>query len=151
MTYLKAFLAGFVSTLTFHQGLLAVLHAAGVTPRAPYAMTPTPPLGVPAVLSLAFWGGVWGILLWLAIAGVRDSSLYWILAIVVGAVAPSLVALFVVLPLKGQPAAGGGNPSLIVGALLLNGAWGFGVALLMRLFGFRPRSSDRLFGPDPGS
>jgi hypothetical protein len=137
MTWLKAFLAGFLSTLVFHQGLLAILHAAGKTPRAPYSMEPTAPLGVPAVLSLAFWGGVWGILLWLAIGRFEGTPLYWLLALVFGAIAPSLVALFVVLPLKGQPAAGGGKAAVIVGALLLNGAWGIGVALLLRLLGVR--------------
>ncbi|HLN59780.1 MAG TPA: hypothetical protein VK416_14555 [Thermoanaerobaculia bacterium] len=134
MTWFKAFLAGFFSTLLFHQGLLAVLHAAGASPRVPYSMEPTAPFGIPAVLSLAFWGGVWGIAIWLVIRRRRGSALYWILALIVGAVAPTLVALFVVLPLKGQPAAGGGNPTLVVGALLLNGVWGLGVAALMRLF-----------------
>ena len=133
MVWLKAFLAGFLSTLIFHQGLLAILHAAGASPRAPYALNPVPPLGVPAVLSLAFWGGVWGILLWLVIAG-AEGSRYWLLALLLGAVAPSAVALLIVLPLKGQPAGGGWKPAVIVGALLLNGAWGIGVAAFMRLF-----------------
>jgi hypothetical protein len=133
MVWFKAFLAGFFSTLVFHQGLLAILHAAGATPRAAYALEPVPPLGVPAVLSLAFWGGVWGILLWLVIAG-AEGPRYWLLALLLGAVAPSLVALLVVLPLKGQPAGGGWKPAIIIGALLLNGAWGIGVAAFMRLF-----------------
>jgi hypothetical protein len=130
---LKAFLAGFLSTLIFHQGVLAVLHAAGATDRKPFTMTPTAPLGVPAVISLAFWGGIWGILLWLAIGSAGGLS-YWLLALVLGAIAPSIVALFVVFPLKGQPVAGGWKPAILVGALLLNGAWGIGVALFMRLF-----------------
>jgi len=134
MDYLKAFFAGFLSTLVFHQGVLAILHGAGVTPRKPYAMDPTAPLHVPAVLSLAFWGGIWGILLWLVIARSAGSGAYWALAILVGAIAPSLVALLVVAPLKGQPVGGGGGAKLWIGAFLLNGAWGFGVALLMRLF-----------------
>ena len=133
MVWFKAFLAGFFSTLIFHQGLLAILHAAGATPRAPYALDPVPPLGVPAVLSLAFWGGVWGILLWLVIAGAHGPR-YWLVALLFGAVAPSAVALLVVLPLKGQPAGGGWKPAIIAGALLLNGVWGVGVALFMRLF-----------------
>jgi len=133
VVWLKAFLAGFFATLIFHQGLLAILHAAGASPRAPYALDPVPPLGVPAVLSLAFWGGVWGILLWLVIAG-AEGPRYWLLALLFGAVAPSAVALLVVLPLKGQPAGGGWKPAVIVGALLLNGAWGIGVAAFMRLF-----------------
>lgn len=130
---LKAFLAGFLSTLIFHQGVLALLHAAGAIDRKPFAMTPTAPLGVPAAISLAFWGGIWGILLWLAIGSAGGMS-YWLLALVLGAIAPSIIALFVVFPLKGQQVAGGWKPAILVGALLLNGAWGIGVALFMRLF-----------------
>jgi len=33
MTIAKAFLAGFLSTLAFHQGDLALLHGAGATDR----------------------------------------------------------------------------------------------------------------------
>jgi len=135
MRWVSAFLAGFLATLIFHQGLLALLHAAGASPRPAYVMTSTPPLGVPQVLSLAFWGGVWGIALWLVLQSVGASWLYWVSALVFGAIFPSIVALFVVLPLKGLPAAGGWNPQLIVGALLLNGAWGIGTALLLRVFG----------------
>jgi hypothetical protein len=43
MTYLKAFIAGFASTLVFHQGLLW-LYTGGFSPRAPWNMTPVPPL-----------------------------------------------------------------------------------------------------------
>jgi hypothetical protein len=134
MSTLKAFLAGFLSTLVFHQGGLALLHAAGVADRAPFAMNPTGPLHVPQVVSLAFWGGIWGILLWLVIGRVRDSRSFWLLALALGAIGPTLVALFVVLPLKGQPVGGGWKPAFLVGALILNGAWGLGVAALMRLF-----------------
>jgi hypothetical protein len=132
MTYAKAFLAGFLSTLVFHQGLLAILHAAGATTRKAWVMAPTPPLGIPSVLSLAFWGGVWGIALWLMIRG-SSGARYWLLAILLGAVLPTLVALFVVFPLKHLPVGGGWKPDILVGALLLNGAWGAGVALFMRL------------------
>lgn len=140
MTHVFAFIAGFVSTLVFHQGLLQVLHLAGAFPRAAWNMAPVPPLGVPAVLSLAFWGGLWGVLLWLLVrrqAGARR----WLWAAVWGALLPSAVALFVVFPLKGLPVAGGFDPKLIVAALLLNGVWGLGVALSMRLMGQTGSSS----------
>src|SRR5689334_16230988 len=55
------FVAGFVSVLTFHQITLGLLHLLGVTPGVPYRFNPMPPLGVPLVISSAFWGGVWGI------------------------------------------------------------------------------------------
>lgn len=134
MRTVVAFVAGFVSTLVFHQGLLALLHLAGKTPRPAYVMTPTWPLHVPQVVSLAFWGGVWGVLLWLAIRPFDGSWKYWGLALVLGALAPSIVAFFVVYPLKGQPVAGGWQTALLVGALILNGAWGLGTALFLRLF-----------------
>lgn len=132
MQHLKSFIAGFVSTLLFHQGLLWLLYAAQVSPRAPFNMTPVPPLQLPAVASLAFWGGVWGIVLWQVIRQ-RRAGAYWSLAILVGALGPSAVAWFVVMPLKGMGMAGGWDPKIIVGALLLNGAWGIGVASIMRL------------------
>src|SRR5262249_6497982 len=129
-----AFVAGFVATLVFHQGLLAILHATGASPRGAYSSTPAGPLHVPQFLSLAFWGGVWGILLWLALQALDRSPSYWVAALAFGALLPSAVALFVVLPLKGLPVAGGWDPKILVGALLLNGAWGLGTALLLRLF-----------------
>jgi hypothetical protein len=61
---LKAFFAGFLSTLVFHQGALTLFWLSGAFPRAPFDMSPVPPIGVPAVMSLAFWGGVWGIAIW---------------------------------------------------------------------------------------
>jgi hypothetical protein len=132
MSYVKAFIAGFVATLVFHQGVFAALHAAGLLPRPAFNLTPVPPFGVPAVISLAFWGGVWGMVVWWLIRNARRAR-YWLYAIVLGAIGPSLVALFIVLPLKGGAVAGGWDPRFIVGALILNGAWGFGLALLMRV------------------
>lgn len=136
MVWLRAFVAGFVSTLVFHQGMLALLHFGKLVPRAPFAMNPVPPLGIPSVLSLAFWGGVWGIALW---AMIRSNSGpgHWLLAVLLGAVLPSLVALLVVFPLKGMAFAANWDPKIWVGAALLNGAWGFGVALLMQWLGRR--------------
>ena len=133
MSYVVAFVAGVLSTLIFHQGFLAILHAAGAYPRPAYVMTPTPPLGVPQVLSIAFWGGVWAMLLLPLLSRWDAGWPYWVAWMVAGAVGPTLVALFVVLPLKGKPMAGGGDPRLIVGALLVNAVWGLGTALLLRL------------------
>jgi hypothetical protein len=134
MNYLKAFLTGFASTLIFHQGLIAILHAVSFIPRVPYSLAPTAPFQLPQVISLAFWGGVWGILLWLVIRRLEPLK-YWLTALAFGALLPSIVAWFVVFPLKGQPIAGGWKPANLMMALLLNGTWGIGVALLMKIFG----------------
>ena len=131
MLALRAFIAGFVSTLVFHQGVLALLHAAGISPKAAFNMEAVPPLGVPQVISLAFWGGLWAIALAYALLSQAGSG-YWLWWTVLGAILPSIVALFVVFPLKGMPMAGGWDPKVTVGALILNGAWGFGCALILR-------------------
>jgi hypothetical protein len=129
---MRAFIAGFLSTLVFHQGLLTVLWWSGMLPRVPYDMTPVPPLGLPAVISLAFWGGVWGAVIWPLLRHAAGHA-YWLRAVLIGAVVPSAVSLFVVLPLKGMPVAGGWDPHVILGALMLNGAWGLGVAFFIWL------------------
>lgn len=113
----------------------ALLHLAGALPP-PYNMTATAPLGIPAVFSLAFWGGVWGIPVWLIIKQFTGAR-YWAFAALIGALGPSLVALAIVFPLKGLPFMAGWAPEKIIGALLLNAAWGIGLALFMRLFNSR--------------
>ncbi len=126
MTHLRAFAAGFLSTLIFHQGLIAILFATGVIPMAAYNMKPTAPLGVPSVISLAFFGGLWGILIWKLIQKFSRQSQI-IRAIIYGAVGPTVVAFVVVFPLKGM------HPGLsfFFMGLILNGLWGFGLWLLM--------------------
>ena len=128
------FVAGAVSVLVFHQGMLALLHALGVTPAAAFSMQSTAPLGVPRLFSAAFWGGVWG----LAFASSdrrlprRPSGV--LVGALFGAVAPTLVAWLVVAPVKGQPLAAGGVPSAMLTGVLVNGAWGAGTALLLFLW-----------------
>ena len=135
--FVKAFIAGFVSTLVFHQGVLALLYLVGAVPRAPYDLGAAPPLHIPAVISLAFWGGVWGAAIWPLLKNVAGAA-YWVRALVIGAIGPSAVALFIVYPLKGMPVAGSWDLKLLGAVLLLNGAWGLGMALLMRLFHHAP-------------
>ncbi|MDZ8108008.1 MAG: hypothetical protein RM338_20625 [Nostoc sp. DedQUE12a] len=105
--FILAFVAGFLAVVVFHQGVLALLHAINFTPRPAYQITPTQPFGVPQFLSSAFWGGIWG-LVWAAIT-VRwqVNKNYWLTALIFGAIAPTLIAWFIVAPLKGQPIAGG--------------------------------------------
>ena len=57
----SGFFAGFLAVLTVHQAVIAAGGALGFLPGATgWAMRPVPPLGIPQVLSLAFWGGIWG-------------------------------------------------------------------------------------------
>jgi hypothetical protein len=130
--FLFGFVAGFFATLIFHQLILTLLWGIGVAPFGPYPMAPTHPFGVPAVFSLAFWGGVWGILFAWIEGRFPSTRAYWLAAFVFGAVFPSLVALLVVLPMKGRPMGGGWHLPLLVTALLVNGAWGVGTGLILK-------------------
>lgn len=137
---LAGFVAGFLSVLIFHQGALLILGLLGIYPGFPWPMTPVPPVGVPAVISLAFWGGLWG-LLWSAIDHRFTTAVggnYLLAGLIFGAVFPTLVFWFVVAPLKGMPLGGGFSwPGIVIGPIV-NGAWGLGTALLLpRLAGRR--------------
>lgn len=126
------FLAGFLATIVFHQLVVVVLWALGIAPFPPFQMAPTRPFGVPAVVSLAFWGGVWGLAFALLEPRLPRDRRYPAMAFLFGAILPSAVALLVVLPLKGRPLGGGWQPGLLATAFLANGAWGVGTALILR-------------------
>jgi hypothetical protein len=131
---LPGFAAAFVATLTFHQIGLGLLHLLGITPAVPWSIKPVPPFGIPAIISLAFWGGLWGLVFVLVEPWFeRSPGGYWAGAILFGAVFPTLAAWFIVAPLKGLPAAGGFHfPGLLVGPVV-NGLWGLGTAVYVAL------------------
>jgi hypothetical protein len=127
------FIAGFLAVLLFHQPVLLLLHFIGFENIGAYVMRSTEPFGVPVFVSLAFWGGVWGAVFATIDSWFPRGAAYWFCAVAFGAVFPSLVAWFVVLPLKHLPVAGGWHLHGVITALLINGAWGFGTALFYRL------------------
>lgn len=130
------FVAGFLAVLFFHQPMLYLLSSAGFVHAVTYSMKHTMPFGVPQVFSLSFWGGLWGVLFALIESRLPRRVLYWVLAIAFGAIFPTLVAWFVVSPMKGLPMAGGWDAHRMMTGLLINGAWGLGTALLF-VFGIR--------------
>ena len=134
---LVGFIAGALSVLIFHQGAVAVLHALGITPRPPYGMQPTQPFGLPQIVSITFWGGVWGLLFAALLARLTGARLM-LIATILGIVLPTLVAWFAVAPLKGQPVAAGFAPRAMMIGPVVNGAWGLGAGIGLALFA-RPR------------
>ncbi|WP_199320756.1 hypothetical protein [Leptolyngbya sp. FACHB-261] len=83
--FLFAFAAGFLAVLLFHQPLLGLLHAIALSPRAPYPIQPTAPFGVPQIWSLAFWGGIWGIVFAALAPRFAQGNRYWLAALIFGA------------------------------------------------------------------
>lgn len=134
------FISGFLAVLIFHQGTAFLLNTyANGMPEVvswigrtgtPFNMSPTAPLGVPTVISQAFWGGIWGIVLACIIRFSDVPDLLFGFAF--GALAVTLFAFTVVASLKGLPTFAGGNQQTWLRAGLLNGAFGWGAAFLMR-------------------
>ena len=144
--YAIGFIAGFIATLLFHQPALATLAAVGLVKAGVYSMQATRPLGVPAVLSLSFWGGVWGLLFVALESRFPRGAAYWLCALAFGALGPTLVAWFVVAPIKGFPLAGGWQLPRMITGLVINGAWGVGTALFFVLWQ-RARGASASVGP----
>lgn len=133
-SYLLTFAAGFLAVIAGHQVVVAALNAAGALPPGfpAWSFDPVPPFGVPAVISKAFWGGLWALLIAAILKNTRGTA-YWAGWTVLGAVALPLVAIFVVPPLKGLPALD--FMSRFPVYALINGVWGFATALLLRILG----------------
>ena len=127
-----AFVAGFISVIIFHQSMVAALVAASLAPPAfaPWGMEPIAPFGVPTLVSKAFWGGLWSMLLWLLLRR-QQGAAYWLGWILLGATALPLVAIFVVPAIKGLPPPDFWTRFPI--AASINAIWGLGTAVLLRL------------------
>jgi len=128
------FIAGAISLLTFHQGVLELFHLAGTGAPA-WSVQPVAPFGVPRVVDLCFWAGLWGTAFGLAMP--RFTWPLWLCGILMGFLAAS-VGWFVVAPLKGLPIASGWVPAAMLRSLLINGAYGLGVGLILPLLMPRP-------------
>lgn len=145
---LLGFICGAVAVVVFHQGTLYVLYhqfpliqsftgaADAFRPSsAGFNIRPVAPLGVPQIVSTAFWGGLWGIVLAALIRWARMPDL--LTGFVLGAVVCTVVGFTVVAQMRGVPMWAGGNSIVWIRAILLNGAFGWGAAFLMRPFSLR--------------
>ncbi len=126
---LLGFVAAVVSVLTFYQAMWALLYFAGLMPP-PYSIAPTPPFGVPAIISGCFWAGLYGAAF--GILAPRLTKPLWLCGLGLALVA-ILVGWVVVAPLKGQPMFGGFTPMNMLRPVLIVGTWGLGVGLILSL------------------
>jgi xanthine/uracil permease len=144
---LFGFLCGAASVLLFHQGLVYVLFhqfplIKSVTgavdsfrPQGPGFNFRPNAFGVPQMASTVFWGGLWGILLAALIRWARLPDL--LTGFILGGVVATVVGFTLVAQLRGVPLWAGGNSITWARVVLINGAWGWGAALLMRPFEVR--------------
>lgn len=125
----SGFIFGFLSTLIFHQCSLWLLSTASGAGIPTWDFSPVPPYGVPKVISLSFFGGLWGIPIVYMLSKL-SSFKFWLASIITGAIFPTAVAMLVVFPMKGLAV----TPQIIVVGLFVNGMWGLGVATFHQLY-----------------
>jgi len=125
------FLAAALSVLVFQQGMIEILHLAGVVAYSPYSLAPAGPLRLPALAHLCLGGGLYGALFGIALPSLPRLP-GWLLGFGLGALAVA-VGWFVVAPLTGQPIAGGWAAGAMLRAALIKASWGVGVGLIAPL------------------
>jgi hypothetical protein len=130
---LLGFVGGFIATVIFHQATLFALNTIGMAKASLWVMTPVPPFGVPRIVSLAFWGGVFGLLYPFLHVRYSSAAAFIVAGIIVGAIVPTLCSWFIVNAIRGVrlgPSGGWALPSVLVGPIV-NGAWGLGTTLFL--------------------
>ncbi len=125
---LLGFAAAVIAVLTFHQGTVWVLGSMGLAQGAIYSTVPVPPLGVPRIVNLCFWGGLYGAVYGLVWPRLTIPS--WLSGLCLGILA-ALIGMFVVASIKGAPVANNWMAWPIARSLIINGMWGLGVGLIL--------------------
>jgi hypothetical protein len=122
-----AFLVGGLAVLVVHQPVVGLLHALGSTPIMPYSLRATQPWGIPVFLSLSFWGGIWTIPIAWVLDRLPRGWGYWVGAVGLGALPPTLTTWFVIFPLKGLSPSNAAASVGVINALTVNGIWGLAI------------------------
>jgi hypothetical protein len=129
------FVSGVCSVLFFHQLGYYISNLLGLTTVALYNSLPIAPFGIPGILSMVLWGGLWGIgamFIVPRLPAALNGVLGWILFV---AVIETLVHWFIVVPIKGLSVGNGFPMPGIVVVPIINAFWGFGMWLIARLLG----------------
>jgi hypothetical protein len=134
---LLGFVVAVISVLALHQGMWELLHLLGLMPPW-YPTVGIPPLEVPWIIDLCFWGGVWGAVFGLVLPRLPGYPM-WFLGLGLG-IAAALAGLFIVPLIKGLPVGGGWVATAFVRSFLINGCWGIGVGLIMPLLSRQAQS-----------
>ncbi len=96
--------AGALSVLLFHQTTLQLFFWLGLAPNAAFRLALVPPFNAPLVVSITFWGALYGGVFGAVLPMVKAPL--WLKGSVAGLCAMGL-AWFVFLPLMGREAAFG--------------------------------------------
>ncbi len=138
---IAGFVGGCLSVLVFHQLFIWAMIQAGWLNGTVYSMRAIPPLGVPQIVSQAFWGGAWGIVFAFVVPRLSAPFDGILGGLLFGLIFPTLVAWLIVAPLRGQPLGNGFHMSALVLTPLIQAVFGLGVmiflALIYKLFNWK--------------
>jgi hypothetical protein len=122
------FVAGFLAVPLGHQVMAFIHYELGMRPTMPWEMGPATraahkAFGLPSVVNLSFWGGVWGVVWAMLQPLMPRGALNYIVAILFGGVCATAFSVYGVTAIKGLPM---GSMSWI--GFEINGAWGLATA-----------------------
>jgi hypothetical protein len=162
------FAAAVVSVLSFHQATWEVLHLLalpGLALPAPYPLDPVVPFGLPRIVNYCLLSGICGLVFGLATPRMRGPLWLWGLGIGVIVAAFGLLTVSGIkhflpgarwIPFKyyteimtivltyGLPMSGSmASPLTWIRSLLVDGAWGIGLGLILPRLGLRPSRQSR--------
>lgn len=129
--------AGALSMLVFHETTLQIFFWLGLAPQAAFRIAQVPPFNAPLVVSLTFWGAVYGGVFGFLLPCVRGPL--WIKSMAAG-VCAMLLAWFVFLPLMGHHAAFGWQAWPMLRSFIAYQMWGIGLSLVLPVL--HPRRPD---------
>jgi hypothetical protein len=144
------FIAAAISVLIVHEGIIQLLHQADYIPRRGWTMTPAvAPFGVPYIVNLVFWGGLWGVLFALVYNWI-PGGMAWLKGLIFG-VFIVVVSNWTLLPLIKKHVFGvttardvalfsGYDPTRMLLVLLIVGGFGLGLGIIYGLIA-RPREA----------
>jgi len=123
-------IAGAISVLVFHQTTLQLFFWLGLAPQAAFRVAVVPPFNAPMVVSITFWGAVYGGIFGLLTPRLPAPAL--VKALLVGLFA-MLMGWFVVRPLAGHPVAFNWQAGPMLRSAAACFMWGIGVTLILPL------------------
>ncbi|MDR3529937.1 MAG: hypothetical protein P4L90_05200 [Rhodopila sp.] len=122
--------AGAIAVLAFHQTTLQVFFWLGWVPQAAFRIAQVPPFNAPLVVSITFWGAVYGGAFGFLLPWLRGPL--WLNGMAAG-IGAMLLAWFVFLPLMGHEAAFGWQPWPMLRSAIAYQMWGIGMSLVLPL------------------
>jgi len=123
---LAGFCAAVISTLTFHQAMWGMLFLVGLM-SPPFPLTRTH-FGVPFIVSICLWRGVWGACYGVTSSWVRQAA--WLSGLLFGILVGACEWIFALL----RSAEWGLTRQrwlYLMQALLVNGFWGLGIGIIL--------------------